>query len=112
MFKIEVMVDDNKLAQALYALTGIARGQPAVVPVVNMKPNGEAATNGRMIDLFAEWLKREKPESLKANDLRDFLKSIGKAPSSYQHLVREAIKAHLITKRGKGSGMTYHWRKA
>ena len=110
MFKVEYFVEDKKLADSLRALAGLARGLPSVVPVVNVDeghPSGlKPVTNGALLEAFEVHIaKLDKP--FKPNDVREFLKSMGKAPGSYSYLLQRALKARLIKKSGVGTGTIY-----
>jgi hypothetical protein len=110
MFKIEVFVDDKKLAEALRALAGLALGQPSVVPVVNAEHSGgkiKAATNGSLLDMFHQHLTKTKTQSFRAADVKAFLKSVGKSEGSSNYLSQQAAKAGFAKKSGKGSAMSY-----
>jgi hypothetical protein len=109
MFRIEAFVDDTKLVSVLYALSGKVKSLD-VQPVINVtaKSNGkiEAETSGRLVDLFAKHLSESHGE-INSISTKAFLESIGRAPSSYQHVLKQAIIHKLIARHGKGKGMTY-----
>jgi hypothetical protein len=111
MFKVEFFVDDKRLPDALRALAGLARGLPSVVPVVNVEeghPSGlKPKTNGALLDAFALHIaKFDQPFG--PEDVREFLKSVGKAPGSASYLVQKARVARLIKVIGKSSSVKYH----
>jgi hypothetical protein len=108
MFRIEVFVQDDKLAAVLHALSGMVMNLD-VQPVANaVVQNGkvQAETGGTLVELFGPYL-NDHPEPVTVDYVRSFLVSAGRSPTSYQHLLKEALKAKLITKRGKGTGMSY-----
>src|SRR5262245_45920053 len=91
-FRVEFFCDDRKLALALRALAGIARGAPAVHPVVNIagedeeletengaRPAGllRAATDGSQLSMLARYLHKKKIRETSTLELRTFLSSIG-----------------------------------
>jgi hypothetical protein len=111
MFKVEFFVEDKKLPDSLRALTGLIRGLPSVVPVVNVEedhPSGlKPKTNGALLEAFASHVARfDKPFG--PEEVRDFLKSVGKAPGSAGYLVQKARHARLIKVVGKSSAVRYH----
>jgi hypothetical protein len=112
MFRIEAYVDDKKLAEALRALAGIVRGQPAVQPVANIEDNSgkpKAASNGTTLAMFEKYIRTRKPDTvLTPNDLRHWLKTNGKSPASASSLATDAVKARLLKRNGKTGNMQYH----
>ena len=123
MFRIECFCDDRKLPDVLRALAGLALGQPVIVPVINAevikgkknkKPEQEqeqeqvvATTRGRLADLFALHLAKDKPEAVDTNYARGFLKSIGRPPGNASYMLQETKKAGLLRKAGKGNQSRY-----
>jgi hypothetical protein len=111
MFRVEFYVDDKRLGEAMIALTGLARGQPVIIPVINAKQeaNGKvvAAGNGDVGELFLKYARQHKLETPVAADFRKFAKSIGRSPAGYSYLVSQLVDRKLIRKSGKGSGMVY-----
>jgi hypothetical protein len=111
MFRVEFYVDDKRLGEAMVALTGLARGQPVITPVINAKQ----ATNGKIVaagrgdpsDLFLKYAKQHKLEKPVAEDFRKFAKSIGRSPSGYSHLIDQLIDHQVIKKSGKAPRLTY-----
>jgi hypothetical protein len=112
LFKVEYFVEDKRLADSLRALSGLVRGLPSVVPVVNVEeephPSGlKAKTNGKLLGMFSEHVaKLDGP--IKAAAVKEFLKSIGKSPGSSSYLIQQAIAARLVRRVGKSSATTYH----
>jgi hypothetical protein len=113
MFRIEVYVDDKKLAEALRALVGVVRGQPVISPVANVEENHpkqqpKAITNGTTLAMFEAYLGSYKSTaSLTPQDLRDWLKTNGKSPLSASSLATDAVKARLLKRIGKSSAVHY-----
>jgi hypothetical protein len=106
MFRVTFFCDDRKLGECLHGLAGLVQGVPEVVPVVNAVPskNGLAAkTDGKVIDLFTDWLHKTKVKELRAQDARDFLKSVGLSPLSYSYMLTQARERGLIRKTGGGT---------
>lgn len=111
MFRIECFVDDRRLPELLRALAGLVRGVPSVVPVVNVEedhPSGlKAKTNGALLGVFAEYVgKLSGPFG--PTEVRDFLKSVGKSPTSSSYLMQKAVAARLVKRTGKSSQVRYH----
>lgn len=110
MFKVEFFVEDKKLADSLRALAGLARGLPSVVPVVNVEeghPSGlKPVTNGALLEAFGHHI--AKFDKFKPDDVREFLKSMGKSPGTAPYLVQKAMRARMLKRSGKGNGVVYH----
>jgi hypothetical protein len=111
MFKVEFFVEDKKLPDSLRALTGLIRGLPSVVPVVNVDEGHHSGlkpkTNGVLLDAFAQHIARfDHPFG--PNDVREFLKSNGKAPGSASYLIQKAIAARLVKRTGSSNATKYH----
>lgn len=111
MFKIEVFVDDKRLPELLRAMAGLVRGLPSVVPVVNAEedhPSGlKAMTNGALLNMFTEHLARLN-DPFGPEEVRSFLKSVGKSQNSYSYLLGRAMAARLVRKTGKPGHIRYH----
>ena len=98
MFRIEIFVDDRKLAHVLRSLAGHATSVSTPVPVVNASAkNGkiEARSGGRMIDLFAEHLKTVSGD-LSAADIKSFCVENGLSSKSYSNVLNNAVRAKLM----------------
>jgi hypothetical protein len=110
MFRIECFCEDKKLAGVLHALAGQVIGMPGVTPVVNVEVKAgklKQVTNGKLIDLFAEHLRTDKPEIINADYMRQFLRAMGRSNKSYSHLLKKAQDTKLIRKTGKGTASRY-----
>lgn len=114
MFRVEFFVDDKKLPDALRALTGVARGKPDVQLVINVeespKRNGELrpATSGKLIDIFAAWIRKAHKSALTPKDVQAWLRSHGKSVLSASYLTKEAVRAGILKRHGKSSNTIYH----
>src|SRR5262252_7154618 len=113
-FRVEFFCDDRRLADALRALAGVARGAPRVEPVVNdikYKHEGELAakTDGKLANLFAAHLKADKPGEFRARYAKDFLRALGRPVSGYSYMLRQMRTAGVIKKKpgGKGTSTVY-----
>ncbi len=114
MFKIEAFVDDKKLGDVLRALTGLVRGQPVVLPVVNVEEDEKelhAKSNGGLISLFAQHLAKYKATTITPAEIKIWLEKIGKSPQSGSYLAREAMAQKLLRRTGNSSATVYHIKK-
>jgi hypothetical protein len=114
MFKIEAFVDDKKLSDVLRALTGLVRGQPSVMPVVNVEEEEQeihAKSNGSLLSLFAEHLAKHKAPTMTVSEVKTWLEKLGKSALSSNYLMKQAIAAKLVRRTGKSSAVVYHIRK-
>ena len=118
-WKIEILVDDGDVENALNALKNIARQYPIITPLdqVSKTPKPKKSkTNGteepHLLQLFAAYLKKTKHKVVNKTDLVAFLESMGRSPASSTYLAKLAVKHGLLTKQGAGSATTYlvTWR--
>jgi hypothetical protein len=102
MFKIEIFVEDKKLAEALRGLVGLALEAPKVTPIVNAKAHkGKvvAATNGDPIELFQKYARdKALKDSVTVKDLKGFASSIGRSATSYSHFLNKLVEANILKK--------------
>jgi hypothetical protein len=109
MFRVTFFCDDRKLGECLHGLAGLAQGTPEVVPVVNAVAgtNGSGpramTDNGNLIDMFTDWLRKTRTKQFKAQDAREFVKSIGMSPASYSYMLNKAKDRGLIRRTGSGA---------
>lgn len=109
MFKIDLFVDDKNLAEALRRLSGIGRDVRAV-PVVNAEPAGagvKAETSGELVPMFLKWIAKHKKTEVVSADARQFLEDVGRSGSSKSYVLRQAVEAGMLKRRGSGSKMRY-----
>jgi hypothetical protein len=111
LFKVEYFVEDKHLPASLRALTGLIRGLPSVIPVVNVEeeahPSGlKPKTNGSMLEAFANHI--AKLDTFGPDEVRAFLKSNGKSIDSASYLVKKASNARLLKVVGKSSAVRYY----
>jgi hypothetical protein len=111
MFRVTFLVDDKKLAYALWALTNVALGKPDIEPVVNVKKrrNGVAQqTGGTLLEMFAARLKADKPKQIDAQYVKRWMHESGLNTSSHGYVLKLAQHSKLIRKTGKSlrSGYT------
>jgi hypothetical protein len=110
MFRIVCFCDDKKLAYVLWALTGHIHGSPEIIPVINAKKSGgkiKQATNGKLIDMFADHIKNRPEHMINARFVKDFLEKIGNSPKSSGYVLKQAAAAKIIRKLGKGAHSRY-----
>jgi hypothetical protein len=109
MFKVEYFVEDKKLPDSLRALAGLVRGLPSVVPVVNVEedhPSGLKPKNGHLLESFAQHI--AKLDSFGPTEVKDFLKSVGKAPGSASYLIKKAKAAKMVRSTGNSNSIRYY----
>jgi hypothetical protein len=110
IMRITAFCDDRKLGHVLRALAGLVIGTPEVVPVVNAQARNGAlkqATNGSALDMFGAYLKKRKLSEVTRKVAAEFLKSVGRSPTSATYLLTQAKDAGLLRRRGKGSASKY-----
>lgn len=114
MFKIEAFVEDMKLGDVLRALTGLVRGQPSVIPVVNVEEEEQeihATSNGSLLEMFVQHLAKSKATTMTPSEVKTWLEKLGKSALSSNYLMKQAIAAKLIRRTGKSSAVVYHIKK-
>jgi hypothetical protein len=109
MFRIEVFVDDKNVGPALRALTGIALGQPGVMPVINATATKQgvvpASPAGSHVELFFEHLRKQSVgTTLARRDVDAFATGHGRSRAAAQHLLRRALRDGLLKQEGTGIG--------
>lgn len=110
MFRIELFVEDKHLAKALIGVQGVALQQPTVQPVANAKvgKNGvQAITDGSICEMFRQHLIDNKLTSITPSEIKVWLASVGRQPSSFQYAVNCGVKAGWLKRRGKGNKVFY-----
>lgn len=107
MFRIECFCDDKKLAEVHVALVGLIVGNVVATPVVNVvkTPKGvKAKGNGRLVDIVMDYIKENKIKEFGPSDIKPFVKSLGRAKSSYSNVIRDAMKAGWLRRVRHGPG--------
>jgi hypothetical protein len=110
MFRVELFVQDPKLAMLLRAVAGIATGEPKVQPCVNAKEKGGKvvpALSGDLCELFSEFAKKRKLTEFKAVHVKEFVSTIGRDPSSTGYYIKQLFEKGCFKKKGKGANMSY-----
>lgn len=110
MFRGEFFCDDKQVVGLHYLLQGRVYDLK-LIPVVNAtKQNGKlvATTDGNLISMFSEYLKKHKiAGEVSADTMREFLTSVGKSESSRGYLVVKAVEVGVLKKTGKGRATRY-----
>jgi hypothetical protein len=105
MFRIEVFVDDKRLAQVMHAMTGLIVSMSVPQPVVNaeVKKQGRivAKSNGNLHSLFIEHLAKSKVDEIRPSQVADWLEQHGKSRFSANYLIKNLVKQGVL-KRGPG----------
>src|SRR5262245_28980915 len=107
MFKIECLVDADKLGTVMWLLSGKVREMKPPVPIIARKKgrNGaEAPDAATAVELFITHLRKSKRQEINAEYAREFCRSIGRAESSYSNMLSDAAKLKAIRNIGKSTG--------
>ena len=112
--RLEFFCDDQVVGRIQRMLANV-KGVYNVkaVPVVNAeaKANGKvkATGSGSVMEAFAAFIAGK--DQVTPRQIQDWLESNGRSRVSSSFIARHAVKARLLTKRGKGSATTYTVRK-
>ena len=103
MFRIEALVEDKKLGEVLKAMAGLVRGQPSVMPVMNVEtasgPAGvKVVGNGSIVHMLGAYMRKAHRSRISAKEIGAWLKSHGRSPMSASYVAREAVKARVLKK--------------
>jgi hypothetical protein len=111
MFRVEYFVEDKLLPKTLHVLTGLVRGPPVATPVANVQEKGKgapkAASNGSLIEMFEKYIRSRKGMPLSPEEIRDWLKAHGKAPSSMTYVANMAIEHRLLRRTGQSTSVRF-----
>jgi len=101
MFRLEIFVEDKLLGEALKRLSGIARNvQHNYVPNVEPKANGKLRLTAQdSMELLVKEMKKRKLTEVEAKQAREIVVSMGMSPTSYSHVLNQAVTKGLMTKR-------------
>jgi len=108
--RVVCFCDDKRVGAVLRALAGLVHEKPTVEPVVNVNVKGgklEPATNGRLLSMFVDWLRKKKIKKLTHTDLKTFVTSVGRVESAYVGLRKDAQALGVIKKTGSGKNAYY-----
>jgi hypothetical protein len=106
VFRIEVFVDDKKLAAFLNAAAGLVASMSPPLPVVNLASNHtglKAATTGSLPQMIIAHLKQKKLTTVTAKQIREYVESIGRSPKSYGYILTH-LKEHKVLKMTRERG--------
>jgi hypothetical protein len=100
MFRITCFVDDKSLAKVKWLLHGHVYNLTDE-PVINARKTSGGEIKARMkagkrVELFEEWLHKNKPKEVAPVDVRKFCESVGLHPRSYSNVLGDAIQKGLI----------------
>lgn len=109
--RIELFCEEKNVGKICRLLMGLALEPPKILPVVNvdfaagkLKP----VTNGKLIALFVDWLKKKKIKTLTPDDLKNFVREqAGRPESAYVKLRADAQASGIIRKSGAGKQTRY-----
>ena len=108
--KLEFFCDDQvvgRIQRMLANTKGVY--DVTAVPVVNakIKPNGKlvAIGSGSVMEAFAAFLAGK--EQVTPKQIQDWLEAQGRSRVSASYIARAAMKAHLLSRRGKSSATIY-----
>lgn len=115
MFKIDFFVEDKHLPAVLHSINGKALNLQ-VAPVVNAvvakdkrgRPNGKLKQNAEhTMGLFLKELKAITGDAgeISAANAKTALEKAGLSPTSNNYFLKQAVKARLIKKGKRGTGM-------
>ena len=102
MFRLEVFVDDRKLAYVLWALSGHVLEVKPPQPVANAQAkNGRvrAKTSGNRVEMLAQYLREHKITEPTPDTIKEFCISVGLSDKSYSNVLDSALKAKVLTRR-------------
>jgi hypothetical protein len=106
VFRIEVFVDDKKLAAFLNAAAGLVASMSPPLPVVNLAPNHKdlkAASGGTIVQSFHAELKKKRQATFTALEVKEYLERIGKSPLSYNYLIGQLKEQKLVKMVSRGN---------
>lgn len=107
--RIEVFCLDKKTGDILRAIAGMAIKAEAT-PVANAQVrNGkvQAANNGELVNMFAQYLTKKKIKKVDSNIAREFCVNVGQPVERYSYLLLKAQRYGVIKKTGKGKTSAY-----
>lgn len=113
MFRIEFFCDDKRVGEVLRLIGTVGAYDVKAVPVVNAEKqtNGtvKARINGGVVEMLSDYIKSHKLKTITPDHMRDFQRSIGRAPGGYSHALALAMKVGLLRKNDASNrkGTTY-----
>ena len=113
MFRLVCFCEDKDLATTMRSLASCRVRDLVASPVVNVEvKNGklQAPTNGTLLAMLSGFLDKRKIARLSIAETREFLSSVGRGPQSASYVLKQAVKAGVLVKRGRGK-KSYYERK-
>jgi hypothetical protein len=107
MFRLEIFVDDKKLAYVLWALSGHVLEMKPPQPVANAQVrNGKVRAKAQdRIGMLMQYLHENKITEMKGPSvIRDFCVAHGLSSKSYSNVLERALEAKVLTRRKGGKG--------
>jgi hypothetical protein len=106
MFKVSFFVDDKNLGEAFKRLTGVALNiEHAFVPNVEGRKNGKLRVSASdSTELLVNEMKKRKLTELTAGPAREIMVAMGMSPTSYSHILNQAVERGAMTKHKKPKG--------
>lgn len=117
LFRFEVFCRSRQLGEALSLLTGkvVEISPPQLVHDAEQR-NGKLrfVSGPRLVELFALYVKERKlaKTPLHAQDIREFLGTLGYSKGSYSHYLNMIRDAGLVRKKGDGTATRWHVQEA
>jgi len=106
MFRIEVFVEDKKLAAFLNASAGLVHSMTPPQPVVNaQKKNGklmELVSGGKQSDMVHHELVSRGLTQITTKEVKEAVKKLGGGVTSYGYAIKEMLKAKQIKALSRG----------
>jgi hypothetical protein len=108
--RVVFFTEDKNVGKLLRSLVGVAVQQPTVEPVHNAKVKGGgivAATNGELLSLLVDHLRKAHVKAIVPADLKAFVQQVGRPESAYSTLRTQAQDAGVLKKKGHGASVSY-----
>jgi len=105
MFRIEVFVEDKRLAAFLNASAGLVHSMTPPQPVVNaQKKNGKLVeqTSGKQSDMVHHELVSQGLTNITPKEIQAVVKKLGGGVTSYGYAIKEMLKAKQIKSLSRG----------
>jgi hypothetical protein len=108
MFRVELFCEDKNLPRVLRALTGLVTTTPKIQPVANAEfTDGQIKqrTNGNAIELFKDWVRKRKIDTVSPTEIRQFAVEHGYMEKSYSLILKNLVLAKVVRRDPKKKGM-------
>jgi hypothetical protein len=110
MFRLVCLVEDKQLPNVLHALAGKVRQMETPTPVGNIAVGRDGvrqATEGSLVSLFIAHIRKKKLKEVRPADARAFLEELGRSAASTTYVLKQAVDAGALRKRGSGAKVSY-----